>query len=86
VRDIKPMPLPLCTWQAIERAQKMFLELSEAVPTAALKHQPKKYSWTHPSRSLLKGHDLNPKNILGVIRFLRHLLDRSAQTEKCSWT
>jgi hypothetical protein len=82
VRDIKLTPFPLCPWQAIERALKMFSELSEGCAQA-----PTPKIFLDPSESISsREHDLNPKNILGAIRFFAPLLDRSAETEKCSWT
>src|SRR5690349_677000 len=79
VRDIKPTPLPLYPWPAIDRAQEMFLELSESVPVATLSINPKNILGPIRVDLYSREHDLNRKNILGAIRGFAPLPDRSAK-------
>src|SRR5438094_879773 len=72
VHDIQPASLPLCRWQAIERAQKMFLELSRPLRWLRSSINPKNIPGPIRIDLYSREHDLNPKNILGAIRFLRH--------------
>jgi hypothetical protein len=67
-------------------SQKMFLELSESVPVATLSINPKNILGPIRVDLYSREHDLNRENILGAIRGFAPLPDRSAKTEKCSWT